>query len=444
MTTSASLLLPTASPVHPGLPRRKSAEEQGEREPPGGVVGLGLGVPGKTTTRAERRRSINPMSYPVDVEAAVNGPRSPDRQIFDPLAAAAAPSAASSQDGRLAPLPPSPLRSSFKTGPKPGGPRDGRASPAPSFDVSAGVAPLQTGMRRSSSRDETASLRSSTSTARGSLGPSPQIAPADGGRRASSDTNEVADLPRSPSNGAPSISVRPSSQSSLANDFVLSPSRSSSMSSASSFPISPSRSSMSSERGTTPTIAVSPSPPRQRSISAIGSEAPRLDAHRPVSFLLSDDSEFSKLFDSAAPAGVDPFGRPLQALGAAAPLPVQRLREGSEDSASTDVPPSPDYFEDLQSPPANSAGLRVRRDSDNSVVSGQDEVMETVRLLANLSAKAREAGHETLPVRAEHLDEVLSAVVQGQDRYSELKEKYDGVKVCPLVRPSTPLPRGCG
>lgn len=430
MTTSASLLLPvTTAPVHPGLPRRKSAEEKGEREP--GGLGTGLAAPAKTTSRAERRRSINPMGYPVDVEAAVNGPRSPDRSNHDSQVT-------SHSDAWLGPLPPSPLRSSFTTGSKAAGARDGRSSPAPSLDRPGG-------MRRTSSRDNV-SLNSSTSTARGSLGPSPRIHSDDGRQTpapsvyfdAQDDNSGRSSLPRSPSAGTPAISIRPSSQSSFAGGVAPSPTRSSSLTStATPFPSSPSRDSFSSERDTTPTIAVSTSPPpRQRSISSISTQAPRLDAHRPVSFLLSDDPDFSKLFDASAPRGtfdgvnigLDPLGQPLD-VSQGQPLPVQRLREGSEDSTLPEVPPSPDFSDDQPSLRIDSAGLRVRRDSENSVFTGQSEVNELVRQLAELSAGAKEDGQETISIKIEQLDEILSAVVQGQDRFMTLKEKYDGVKV---------------
>lgn len=233
----------------------------------------------------------------------------------------------------------------------------------------------------------------------------------------------------------PSINVRPSSQSSSKSyNSLHSPKRSSSVSSAMSFPSSPSRSSLSSERGTNPTISVSSSPPRTRSISAIGNEAPRLDAHRPVSFLLSEDPEFSKLFDGAVPQHqpqdleIDPLGQPVDVVVLSSPS-VQRLREGSEDSTSTDVPESPDYFEDLQTPPIESAGLRVRRDSENSVFAGQNEVGESFKALSNSLKEAKKGGQETLQVKVEPLEEILGAFSRGQERYASLKEKYDGVRV---------------
>lgn len=416
MSTSSSLLLPSTSVPHPGLPRRKSAEEV-EREQ---TLGLGLGVPPRTTSRAERRRSINPMSFPVDVEAAVNGPRSPDRQGHEG-------EVTSPTEGRSTPLPPSPLRSSFSTKPQSSS-RDGSASPSSSPLASSFIS----SSRRPSSRDSREGEGSNSSTPTGNRLPASHSSQQ--GSKAAEDVlpDRTAAHSQSSDRGPPSINVRPSSQSSSKSyNSLHSPKRSSSVSSAMSFPSSPS---LSSERSTNPTISVSPSPPRTRSISAIGNEAPRLDAHRPVSFLLSEDPEFSKLFDGAVPRHqqqdleIDPLGQPVDVVVRSSPS-VQRLREGSEDSTSTDVPESPDYFEDLQTLPVGSAGLRVRRDSENSVFAGQNEVGESFKALSDSLKEAKEGGQETLQVKVKPLEEVLGAFSRGQERCASLKEKYDGVRV---------------
>lgn len=369
-------------------------------------LGLGLGVPGGgPTSKAERRRSMNPGAYSADQVAAVNGSMPSSTSLTEGVADAGRGGALGNSDGagdgRTTPLPPSPLRSGFGQQQQPSSPlrssTPGRpASPSPP------VAPLNIIPKRTVSRDPAEKLSTSPSSI-STFGPQrnsslpesdhyPSLA-ITGPPRTPSPSHHVH-AQRAAGERTPSGSSRLRQRSPATDDFPqedldLPRSPLSDAQVFSSAPVTGStapfavtvgfendtpRASMSSERGTSSTATVTTppgletegQPPRQRSTSAVSTEPPQLDAPRPLSFNLADDPDFAMLFQNqeASQRQLDGSIRPLPTLPKRAPGPAG----GGKDIEVDSTTPKLATGSDAENPSAEASSSSSNGDKSDPLV----------------------------------------------------------------------------